>query len=76
MQNYIKGTNRCQSYFSTLEDHVAADNAVRLMDAFIDKLDPIAIGIEKMEFAKTIHRSEGHPPYRKLSLIQGRLPNG
>ena len=30
------------------------DNAVRLIDAFIDKLD-----LAKMGFTKTIHKSEG-----------------
>jgi hypothetical protein len=53
MQNYIEGTNRCQNYFSTLEAQVSADNAVRLIDAFIDKLD-----LEKLRFAKTVHKSE------------------
>ena len=37
---FIQGTNRHQSYFSTLEDQVSADNAERLIDAFIDKLFP------------------------------------
>ena len=36
---FITGTSRHQSYFATLEDQVSADNAVRLIDAFIDKLD-------------------------------------
>ena len=58
MQTYIEGTNRSQSYFSTLEAQVSADNAVRLMDAFINKLD-----LEKLGFAKTVHRSEGRPPF-------------
>ena len=36
---FIEGTHRHQTYFATLDDQVSADNAVRLMDAFIDKLD-------------------------------------
>ena len=36
---FIQGTNRHQSYFSTLEDQVSADNSVRLIDAFVDKLE-------------------------------------
>ena len=35
MQKYIEGTNRHQSYLSTLEDQVSTDNAVRLIGAFI-----------------------------------------
>jgi transposase len=65
MQNYIVGTNRCQSYFSTLEAQVSAANAVRLMDAFIDKLD-----LEKLGFSKPIHKSEGRPPYAPQVLLK------
>ena len=53
--NYITGTHRHQTY--TLDDQVSADNAVRLMDAFVDKHDlssrwamPIAIGIAQRGF--------------------------
>ena len=31
---FIQGSSRCQTYFATLEDQVAADNPVRLIDAF------------------------------------------
>ena len=55
---FITGNNRQQTYFSTLEDQVAADNPVRLIDAFIDKLD-----LQKLGFQKTVHHSEGRPPY-------------
>ena len=36
---FIQGNNRHQTFFTTPGDQVSADNAVRLMDAFIDKLD-------------------------------------
>ena len=36
---FIQGNNRNQTYFATLDDQLAADNPVRLTDAFIDKLD-------------------------------------
>ena len=76
MQNYIEGTNCCQSYFNTLEAQVSADNAVRLMDAFIDKLDPIAIGLEKLGVTKTVHKSESLPgrlqPIQKLAKAGGK----
>ena len=54
---FIHGTNRHQSYFSTLEDQVSADNTVRLIDAFIDKLD-----LYQLEFTNTIHKSEIEMP--------------
>lgn len=62
---YIQGNNRHQSYFSTLEDQVTADNSVRLIDAFIDKLD-----LEKLGFTKTVHKSEGRPPFAPQVLLK------
>ena len=53
---FITGNSRNQTYFSTLEDQVSTDNAVRLMDAFIDKLD-----LQKSGFKTTVHKSEGRP---------------
>ena len=32
--------------FASLDDFVAADNPVRIIDVFVEKLDPIAIGWE------------------------------
>ncbi len=61
----IKGNNRHQSYFSSLEEQVGPDNAVRLMDAFIDKLE-----LEKLGFSKTVHQSEGRPPYSPTALLK------
>lgn len=55
---FIQGNNRHQTFFNTLEGQVAADNPVRLIDAFIDKLD-----LAKLGFTKTVHKSEGRPPY-------------
>jgi hypothetical protein len=37
---------------------VTADNPVRLMDAFVEKLE-----LEKLGFTHTVHKSEGRPPY-------------
>jgi transposase len=62
---FIPGSNRHQSYFSTLEDQVSADNAVRLIDAFIDKLDLYQLGI-----TNTVHKSEGRPPYAPVVLLK------
>ena len=62
---FIQGTSRQQSYFATLEDQVATDNPVRLIDAFIDKLE-----LEKLGFTKTVHKSEGRPPYAPAVLLK------
>jgi len=62
---FIQGNNRHQSYFSTLEDQVSPDNSVRLIDAFIDKLE-----LEQLGFTKTIHKTEGRPPYSPVVLLK------
>ena len=51
---FIQVQHRQQTYFATLEEQVAVDNPVRLIDAFIDKLD-----LQKLGFQKTVHHSEG-----------------
>ena len=67
--NYITGTHRHQTYFATLDDQVSADNAVRLMDAFVDKLD-----LAKLGFSNTALKSKGRQkpngrPTTKQKLI-------
>ena len=62
---FITGNSRHQTYFSTLEDQVSTDNAVRLMDAFIDKLD-----LQKLGFKTIVHKSEGRPPYAPGLLLK------
>lgn len=62
---FIKGNSRHQSYFATLEDQVAADNPVRLLDAFIDKLE-----LEQLGFTGLVHKSEGRPPYAPAVLLK------
>jgi transposase len=62
---FIQGNNRHQSYFSTLEDQVCADNPVRLIDAFINKLE-----LQKLGFTNTIHKTEGRPPYAPAVLLK------
>ena len=63
--NYITGTSRHQTYFATLDDQVCADNPVRLIDAFIDKLE-----LAKLGFTNTVHKSEGRPPYEAAVLLK------
>lgn len=55
---FIHGQPRQQTYFATLEDQVAPDNPVRLIDAFIDKLE-----LEKLGFIKTTPNIEGRPAF-------------
>jgi len=62
---FIQGNNRYQTFFITLEEQVSGDNPVRLMDAFVDKLD-----LTKLGFTNTIHKSEGRPPYAPAVLLK------
>ena len=62
---FIQGSNRQQRYFSSLEEQVSSANAVRLMDAFVDKLDLLQLG-----FTSTVHKREGRPPYAPDVLLK------
>lgn len=61
---FIQGADRHQTYFATLDDQVSAENAVRLIDAFIDKLD-----LQKLGFTGIVYKSEGRP----RSLIRSSI---
>jgi hypothetical protein len=50
---FIHGYNRHQTTFSTLDNQIEANNAARLMDAFVDKLNLIKPGFDKI-----VHKSE------------------
>lgn len=62
---FITGSNRSQTFFTALEDQVSPDNPVRLMDAFIDKLE-----LDKLGFTGIVHKSEGRPPYAPAVLLK------
>ena len=62
---FIQSSNRQQSYFSSLEEQVSSANAVRLMDAFVDKLDLLQLG-----FTNSAHKREGRPPYAPGVLLK------
>ncbi len=62
---FIEGSNRNQTFFATLDDQVSADNPVRLVDAFIEKLE-----LKKLGFTNTVYKSEGRPPYDPSVLLK------
>src|SRR5918911_3033378 len=62
---FIQGTPRNQTYFATLDDQVSTDNVVRLIDAFVDKLE-----LQKLGFSNTVDKSEGRPPYAPAVLLK------
>ena len=65
---FIQGQQRNQTYFATLDHQVKADNPVRLMDAFITKLD-----LQQSGFQKTMYKTEGRPPYETGVLLKRYL---
>jgi len=62
---FIQGKDRHQTYFTTADEQITADNAVRLIDAFVDKLE-----LQKLGFTTTAHQSEGRPPYQPAVLLK------
>lgn len=65
LMQYIQGTSRHQTYFSTLEQQVAADNPVRIIDSFVNKLD-----LQKLGFSQAMLKTEGRPPYAPSLLLK------
>ena len=61
MKRFIEGENRFQStlFPDSLEDYIAEDNAIRVVDAFVDKLDLTQLGFDRAEPSAT-----GRPGYQ------------
>ena len=55
MKRFIEGENRFQStlFPESLEDYIAADNPVRVIDAFVDGLDLKQLGFDRAEPSET-----------------------
>ena len=51
--HYIEGTNRAQLQFISLEDMIAPDNPVRILDAFVDKID-----LQQLQFQHIILKAK------------------
>ena len=60
----IIGKNRFQAFTSTLEERIASDNPVRVINAFVEVLP-----LEKMGFSKVKPVSTGRPPYEPKHLL-------
>ena len=65
--NHRTGLARNQTLLfpESLEDYVSADNPVRFLDAFVQKLDLHALGFAKAKVAET-----GRPPYNPADLLK------
>ncbi len=56
--HHIQPKNRHQMEFTSLEDVIENDNAVRFIDAFVDKLE-----LTKLGFTLNTLKQEGRPSY-------------
>jgi transposase len=67
MKRFIEGEDRSQStlFPEHLDDYIAEDNPVRVIDVFIDELDLHALGFEGIEPETT-----GRPAYHPASLLK------
>ncbi len=67
MKRFIEGENRSQStlFPESLEDYIAEDNSIRVVDAFIDKLDLKQLGFDRAEPSET-----GRPGYHPAVMLK------
>jgi transposase len=67
MKRYVEGENRSQStlFPESLDDYIADDNPVRVVDVFVEELDLKALGFEGAEPEAT-----GRPAYHPGTLLK------
>ena len=67
MKRFIEGENRGQGTLlpELLDDYVAEDNPVRVVDVFVEELDLAGLGFEGVQPAKT-----GRPAYHPAVLLK------
>jgi len=67
MKRFVEGEDRRQVTLlpECLDDYVAPDNPVRIVEAFVDELDLVALG-----FAGMIPEATGRPAYHPATLLK------
>ena len=67
MKRFVEGEDRRQAYLlpESLDDYVAEDNPVRVVEVFIDELDLGALGFEGVQPAVT-----GRPAYHPSTMLK------
>ena len=67
MARYVEGVDRNQVTLlpECLEDYIAEDNTVRVVDAFVEELDLVALG-----FARAAPADTGRPAYHPAVLLK------
>ena len=66
MKRFIEGQDRAQITLlpECLDDYIAEDNPVRVVEAFVNQLDLAALGFEGVDWAAT-----GRPSYHPSALL-------
>jgi transposase len=67
MSRFIAGADRDQVTLlpNCLDDFIAEDNSVRIVDVFIDELDLVALGFDRASPAAT-----GRPSYHPSGAVE------
>ena len=67
MSGFIEGENRFQStlFPESLEDYIAEDNSIRIVDAFVNKLRLKQLGFDRAEPSDT-----GRPGYEPATMLK------
>ena len=67
MKRFVEGEDRRQATLlpECLDDYVAQDNPVRVIEVFIDELDLGAVG-----FAGVVPEATGRPAYHPATLLR------
>ena len=67
LMSYVRGEDRGQAALlpAAIEDYVAADAPVRVIDAFVDGLDVSGLG-----FGRAVPAATGRPPYDPRGLLK------
>ena len=69
----IQGIPRHQMQFTSLNDFISADNPVRIIDAFVEKLDLVKLGISHPRAAKKSNKKAnpgGAPCFNDKVLLK------
>jgi len=67
MKRYVEGEDRSQAtlFPDRLDDYIAEDNPVRVIDVFVEELELLELGFEGMEPEAT-----GRPAYHPATLLK------
>lgn len=63
--NYIQPVNRHQVSFSSIEEQIEPDNAVRFIEAFVEQLD-----LKQLHYKFEALKAEGRPPFHPKVFLK------